>query len=410
MRVLIYGLLMLLMSSCDESDKNVGLVLPPTTDEVKILAAKPVDKSNKLPVYMHYMPWFEAPGAFSNGWGLHWKMGNRNPDIIDEDKKRQIASHFYPLIGPYDSREPAVIQYHMLLMKYAGVDGLLINWYGEKGTNGDINSLLESSNAIIAQTKSTGMKFSVVMEDRFAGTIDDTKANLAYLDSKYYTNSQYIQHEDKPLTLLFGPITFNSADKWKEILASSSANEVFLPLWYTTSKVGSENASGEYSWVYKDYLNGLKNFYNSSATRSVNGGSAYPGFDDYYVEGGWGDQIGWSIDVSKATMKATLDLAAANSSKLDFLQLVTWNDFGEGTNIEPTREFGFDFLLEIQKFTGVSYGQDELQLIYDWYLLSIDADIAVDKKAADQIKQAYYHLVALEVTKAQAIISKYKKS
>ena len=36
-------------------------------------------------------------------------------------------------------------------------------------------------------------------------------------------------------------------------------------------------------------------------------------------------------------------------SKAKFIQIATWNDFSEGTMIEPTREFGFSFLEKIQR-------------------------------------------------------------
>jgi len=48
-------------------------------------------------------------------------MGHFNPDVIT-NRKHQIASWYYPLIGPYDSLDPAVLEYHVLLMKLAGID------------------------------------------------------------------------------------------------------------------------------------------------------------------------------------------------------------------------------------------------------------------------------------------------
>src|SRR4029453_8483123 len=137
----------------------------------------PVSKTNPQPIYMHYMPWFQTPsnlgGTGGSQWGWHWKMNTQNPNIIDATGKRQIASHYYPKIGPYDSGDPSVIEYHSLLMKYAGVDGVLIDWYGVQGSNGDINSLLAASNALVNKTNSFGLDFGVVLEDRFARNIAD---------------------------------------------------------------------------------------------------------------------------------------------------------------------------------------------------------------------------------------------
>ena len=62
-----------------------------------------VNKTIKTPVYAHYMPWFQTP-EFSGYWGNHWTMANKNPDEFINGQ-RSIASHYYPLIGPYDSSD-----------------------------------------------------------------------------------------------------------------------------------------------------------------------------------------------------------------------------------------------------------------------------------------------------------------
>src|SRR3982751_5346275 len=77
-----------------------------------------VSKTNPMPVYMHYMPWFQTPETLGGTtWGWHWTMNNRNPNVIAANGQRQIASRYYPLIGPYDSSNRDVIEYHMLLLK-----------------------------------------------------------------------------------------------------------------------------------------------------------------------------------------------------------------------------------------------------------------------------------------------------
>ena len=156
--------------------------------------AQPVDvpKTNPMKVYMHYMPWFDTPAVLGAGnWGYHWRMNNQNPNIVDASGKRQIASHYYPKIGPYQSNDPDVIEYHLLLMKLSGVDGVMIDWYGVQGTNGDINRLLTNSNAVVDRVDDVGLNFSVVMEDRFSANINQAKANVAYLRDNYFNKPDY---------------------------------------------------------------------------------------------------------------------------------------------------------------------------------------------------------------------------
>src|SRR5215469_15931106 len=77
------------------------------------------------PLLVYYMPWYVAK-PYSSNWGWHWTMNHFDPDTIGASGERQIASWYYPLIGPYDSADPAVLEYHVLLMKLAGIDGIIV--------------------------------------------------------------------------------------------------------------------------------------------------------------------------------------------------------------------------------------------------------------------------------------------
>jgi hypothetical protein len=102
-----------------------------------------------------------------------------------------------------------------------------------------------------------------------------------------------------------------------------------------------------------------------------------------------------------ATLQNCLNLA--KTSGTNYLQLITWNDYGEGTMIEPTLDFNFTFLQAIQQYTGVSYTVTELQLIYKWYTLR--KKYVTNNAVESQLTQAYYDLVALDVKDATVIIT-----
>ena len=377
------------------------------------LSAEPVDvvKTNSLKVYVHYMPWFETPASqVDHDWGLHWPMATQNPNIVDATGKRQIASHFYPKIGPYASNDPDVIEYHMLLMKYSGIDGMLIDWYGAQGTNGDVGDLLRNSNEIRDHTHDFGMDFGVVLEDHFAGNINNETANIGYLRDNYFNRPEYIRlgAGNDPLVLIFGPQTFTQPAQWTQILAAAGEDVNFLPLWYQSAPAGT-NADGEFAWVYQDantsnHLTHTTNFYDYQASNlNIAGGAAYPGFDDFYQEGGWGSNLFEIPSNNGQTLQQTLDLANLHSDEIDFLQLVTWNDFGEGTMLEPTVESGFSYLKRIQQFTGVSYGEAELQLVYRLYLAR--KKYAGSTAVEAQLDQVSTLLAQLKINDADSLLN-----
>lgn len=338
--------------------------------------AQTIGKSNPVKVYMHYMPWFNSPTSLGAGqWGYHWKMANRDPNRILPNRQRDIASHFYPKIGPYDSSDPHVIENHLLLMKLSGVDGILIDWYGIAGSNADNPILLKNSNAMIDRIGHYGMKFGVVLEDRFARNLADVKQNVAYLRDNYFNKPEYIRlgAGKDPLLMLFGPIKTQTESEWSNVVSLLDEEIALMPLWYEGRDVG-ENADGEYAWIYEDedkddHLQRQRDFLTvRSRQLKLAGAIAYPGFKDYYNEGGAGDIIAFEIPHENGnTLRETLQLHQRHSSQAAFLQLATWNDFGEGTMFEPTVETGFEYLKQVQQHTGVPFGEAELQLVMDLF-------------------------------------------
>jgi hypothetical protein len=370
-------------------------------------AQQSVQKTNPMKVYMHYMPWFETPATIGR-WGWHWTMNNMNPNIIGSDGKRQIASYYYPFIGPYASRDKDVIEYHLLLMKLSGVDGILIDWYGVAGSNGDINDLLRSSDSIVSYTDDFGLEFGVVLEDRFSRSIADAKTNITYLKDHYFNRQEYIRYGpgNDPLLCIFGPVTFETPANWAEILPSAGEEVVFITLWYESGEAGS-HADGEFAWVYQDntnHITHLDNFYkNRAPTLKTSMGSVYPGFEDFYEEGGAGQGFFTIPPNDGSTLDAVFQKTEQYQSVLDMVHLVTFNDFGEGTMFEPTMETEFSYLIRLQEYTGVSYGEEELRLVHRLYILR--KDYKSDTEIQRQLNQASVHLRNLEISEAAALLN-----
>ena len=363
-------------------------------------ASQATAQTNDTKLYVHYMPWFETPETLGgDNWGFHWELENRDPNIILPNGQREIASHFYPLIGPYSSRDPIIIEYHLLLMKIAGADGILIDWYGVEGINGDIDNLLVNSNSIVSRTPEFGMDFAVVLEDRFAQSVADVSTNVAYLRDNYFDLPNYIRTgpQDQPLLLNFGPITIENPNDWTTILANAGEDVAFLPLAYQSDDAGA-NSDGEFNWIFEDesldnHLS-VQQFFLESHSPSLDmvGAVAYPGFVDFYEEGGTDVVIGFEIPHDGGnTLQQTLLLADQFSDNIDFVQVATWNDFNEGTIIEPTLEFGFQYLTQLQDFTGTPWGEDELKLVLDLYRARREFTDANSQQILDQASAELSH-------------------
>jgi hypothetical protein len=101
---------------------------------------------------------------------------------------------------------------------------------------------------------------------------------------------------------------------------------LYLPLYWSINDVGPA-AGGGYDWVLQNGLSSNNSLQTTAASLDYAIGCAYPGFKDFYSEGGW--EITFYLNHNNGVLlNQTLKLAAIeNKEKIDALQLVTWNDF-----------------------------------------------------------------------------------
>lgn len=394
-------------SACSKS----GGENPTTPAQEELVVYEPVAVSKEVTkkVYVHLMPWFEDKSTNDQvgKWGQHWTMGNKNPDNIGANGKREIAAHYYPLTGPYASSDPNIIEYQLLLMKLSGIDGVLIDWPGITKLY-DYPLLVRNTEKFIEKIAKVGLKFAIVYEDQniniaynnnvITNKISAAKNDMAYLASNYFNKDSYIKEGNRPLLLVFGPQTFESESEWTQIFAGLTTKPSFYTLWNESHEAGA-NAQGEYAWVYKNHLSDLQGFYNKnySGTKMA---SAYPGFKSFYTEGGWGTNP-FQIDVSLQTFQTTLDLAL--QSNAPSVQLVTWNDYGEGTMLEPTQEFQFSFLTSLQQKLKVKDLQEK-HLNAVWQLYQYRQKAKTNAALSKKLDQVFYYLVALKLNEAEKLL------
>ncbi len=334
-------------------------------------------KTNPKKVYVHYMPWFQSKD-FDGYWGQHWTMSNQNPEIQDQNGKREIASYYYPIIGPYSSGDPDLQEYHLLLMKLAGIDGVIFDWYGTKDIY-DYELIKKSTETFIDNLEDLGLQFSIMYEDRVVKQVSEqpisieaikaAQEDFKYINDEYFSSSEYLKYNDKNMLFIFGPNFLTTEREWDLVfdIFPTENHPSFLTLWGSSGQVGP-NATGEFLWVDKDHLLAHEHYYNTLQSENlITVGSSYPGFKSFYRQGGWTEGINdWTIDFNQGqTFVETLNYTHHEQS--DFIQIITWNDFGEGTMIEPTQEFGFMYLQLLQQYTGVSYSGKHLQIILDLY-------------------------------------------
>ena len=121
---------------------RAGLSQRPTiTDDITVKGINSDKENFLLPqpnynVHIFYYAWYGNPEHDRKY--VHWNhrfLPHWDPEVAKKYKKgshsppNDIGSNFYPELGPYSSRDPKVIDDHMMQMRTARVGVVVLSWY-----------------------------------------------------------------------------------------------------------------------------------------------------------------------------------------------------------------------------------------------------------------------------------------
>jgi hypothetical protein len=338
--------------------------------------APPLSASEPL-ILVHYLPWYEARPQHDR-WGWHWTMNVFDPDHRVAGKP-EIASHYHPLVGPYDSGDSDTLEYHAILMRLAGIDGIIADWYGREdyldyaGNHRNTAQLAEVAGR-------TGLKFAVCYEDQtiarlVAGgrlaardRVAEAEREIAWLRQNWFGRAEYLKLDGKPVMLSFGRSGLTD-EEWQSVVTNQRG-----ALLYLSEHSRRASAAGAFDWpVPAAGLQAQDSYYRKAPAWGVAMPVAFPRFHDIYHEAKVHESWGRIDDRAGKTFEGTLERALR--SKFPMVQIATWNDWGEGTIIEPSLEFGYRDLEVVQRLRrqlvepGFSPGPDDLRLPLRLYKL-----------------------------------------
>ncbi|MDH4389056.1 MAG: hypothetical protein QE269_10065 [Fimbriimonas sp.] len=291
---------------------------------------------NRPLLLAHVMPWFEK-----DGW--HWKMNKPLPE-------GRVASHFQPIIGAYDSADRKVVELQVQLMKLSGFDGIIADWYGTHNWY-DYPIIHKRTQLLFEVAEQAGLKVCVMYEDQtvrnaIKGNLAETTRSVEYATADgawlkpWVSKPSWLTLKGKPVAFVFGPQFFEKPE-WDAFLTAAGS-----PVLLSEHKQ-VPSAGGAFDWPIPSL--GMKftwEYPSRAASWGIKVASAFPRFKDFYDQGGGGKSHGELPDEGGKTYTETLSKAI--DSGADAIQVVTWNDWGEGTQIEPSKEFGLRDLIATQ--------------------------------------------------------------
>jgi hypothetical protein len=302
-----------------------------------------------------YHNWYST-GPIWFHWSWNGPGPKRNPEKII-DGRRELASVDYPLIGPYDSRDDRVIEYHIRISKTAGIDAFAIDWYGPNSFEDssiekylDIAAKLNFKIAIEYEPKIRVEWGSGSREYRIGMVISDLK----YVLLRYANHPAYLKVDGKPVIFYFGSMQLKLSE-WVyvfERLREEGFDAIHIaegidphlltvfdciyewePLWIENANITAWNRLRETSYILREY----SRLYPGKCFLA----GVWPGFNDEGVYG-WGGGIRKYDRLDGRVYEEQWKVVLETSP--DMVIITTFNDWNEGTEIEPSLEYGFKYM------------------------------------------------------------------
>jgi PKD repeat protein len=296
---------------------------------------------------------FTAQTNGNAGAGNTSKLPTRN--LLYSGSATQIYAHFMPWFGQsnhisvgYNSDDATQVKKQVDDMMSRGIQGAVIDWYGPNFTVENGTTLVMKSEA-----ESRGGQFVfAVMEDVGAlnscaktsgcSVTQQIVSDLTYAYNTYETSPAYMTNNGHPLVYFFGVDQYTI--DWNAVRQSVPGNPYFI--FQGSSGFTHAQSNGSFSWISVNTSNSddeglayLDSFYNTAQSypSDLTVGSAYAGFNNSLAP--------WLGTNSAKVMKQhcgqtwmdTLGKTGnhySTTNQLYAIQLVTWNDYEEGTEIE----------------------------------------------------------------------------
>jgi hypothetical protein len=293
--------------------------------EPQIVPAPPTSPLGGQKVLAFYYPWYGTPTGPSGRW-VHWNPAHANFD----------GTHV-PAAGYYDSLDPETVRRHIREAREAGIDGFIASWWG-------LDSFEDRAFRVLLRVAEEEAFFvTVYYED--AATPAQIVNDVGEIVSRYATSPAFLSIEGLPVVFFYVRVAVKfTIDEWSGVFAALAARDrsvfaiadrldpTYLQAFqglhvYTPVGMTLEDAAAQYAVA--------------SLAARIQGGffaaTVVPGYQEATPLTG---RLVARADGE--TYRAYWDMARA--SKPQWILVTSFNEWHEGSEIEPSVEFGRTYL------------------------------------------------------------------
>jgi len=307
----------------DPENEEQSLVPKSMLPEVNIADKEKPDVGKKVLAF--YYPWYGSPDGPTGKWN-HW-----NPE-------NSYASTNVPKAGYYDSKSEETIKRHIRQAKQNGIDGFIVSWWGPYSFSD------QTLKKFMKISEEMDFQFSIYFEE--ASSKGNMVKQLTYVFDNYTGSKAFLHINDQPVIFCYGRVTHQyDPAVWREVfseLEEDGHSGFFIGDGFSSDILKAFDGIHKYNTVSTP-LDELKSVYRSASFKASTKGKLFaatvvPGYDDTVIR-----------DPGMVKARKGGDLyrqfwEVARESQPDWILITSFNEWHEGTEIEPSEEYGEKYL------------------------------------------------------------------
>jgi glycoprotein endo-alpha-1,2-mannosidase len=301
-----------------------------------------------------YYPWYRSL-KYSQAWA--------HQDAVDMQHKTMASHTHFPVLGPYDSSDPTVIDWHLEQAHKAGIDTLVCSWWGAKDPTG------QAFRQLLARAALHDMKVCILWEQCSRPVTAQTLGTeLGYILETFGNQPAYLKQDGKPVVFAFERVCkMVSRSTWAQVF--NAVNKKYAP---GVIIIGDGQSQGD--TILWDGLYNLGITFDMAGSsveraariqhdasealillgrriRRISVVTIAPGYDDRKASSASGNRPSLVMDRQNGKLYSQLWQQAIEDSP-DWILINSFNQWHAGTEIEPSVELGDQYMKLTHDYTA----------------------------------------------------------
>lgn len=281
-----------------------------------------------------------------------WKFSKSDTFPTFNDPPENLPIYTFPQLGLYSVNDETVLLYHMKLLHDAGIDGILVYWYGFNMSQPHIFDESEYVTKLIYKILDAAEAFNILVGIHIQNCDKRSKETLTvdieYIMKNYSSHSQYLRFNNKTVISIYDPHETAGFFEVSSSMKKKYENLMFLATCPSTDHLHTAvNSDIDAIFTYQPVIN-LSWHSNVSRWKEMKRSfeerglmfipTVGPGYNDTRISRYLGHSNSRNNGVNYEIM---FQYALRNNDGLVIIN--SFNNWLEGTNIEPVVEYGLEF-------------------------------------------------------------------